>query len=48
MTYQQEAILKLNNSDFPEMEKAFLLESALRALPVEQANEVLVKMIEAA
>lgn len=46
MTDQQKAILKLNNSDFPETEKAFLVESALRALPADLANEVLMKMIE--
>ncbi|MFV0487394.1 MAG: hypothetical protein ACK5NL_09430 [Vibrio fluvialis] len=48
MTYQQEAILKLEKSDFSENEKSFLLNAALSFLHPDLANEVLAKMMEAA
>ncbi|EID0698869.1 hypothetical protein L5186_002721 [Vibrio parahaemolyticus] len=49
MTYQQEAILKLHQAkaaELTENEKAFLLNAALGDLPTNQADEVLMKIME--
>ncbi|WP_407547023.1 hypothetical protein [Vibrio parahaemolyticus] len=41
MTYQQLAIFKIARSTLSEEERTFLMNAALAAIPVEEADEVL-------